>query len=104
MYMAKKPSLAVTKAIEEGLGASIPQFCSNIEEKISVFKNEELKKQMVHFLGQTCDLYLHPKVDYVDYEATLESLRRSVLEIEKLRSKLSKKDKKNLSELIYNLD
>ena len=105
MHMEKKPNLALDGALKsENLKQAIPQFCSDIYGKVSVFENEELKKQLLHFMGQTCDLYLYPKVDNVYYDGTLDALRRSVLEIEKLRPSLSKKDLKNLRTLIENLD
>ena len=105
MHMEKKPNLALDDALQsENLKQAIPQFCSDIYGQVSVFENEELKKQLLHFMGQTCDLYLYPKVDNVYYDGTLDALRRSVLEIEKLRPSLSKKDLKNLRTLIENLD
>ena len=105
MHMEKKPNLALDDALKsENLKQAIPQFCSDIYGQVSVFENEELKKQLLHFMGQTCDLYLYPKVDNVYYDGTLDALRRSVLEIEKLRPSLSKKDLKNLHTLIENLD
>ena len=105
MHMEKKPSLALDDALKsENLKQAIPQFCSDIYGQVSVFENEELQKQLLHFMGQTCDLYLYPKVDNVYYDGTLDALRRSVLEIEKLRPSLSKKDLKNLRTLIENLD
>jgi hypothetical protein len=105
MHMEKKPNLALDGALKsENLKQAIPQFCSDIYGQVSVFENEELKKQLLHFMGQTCDLYLYPKVDNVYYDGTLDALRRSILEIEKLRPSLSKKDLKNLRTLIENLD
>ena len=105
MHMEKKPNLALDGALKsENLKQAIPQFCSDIYGQVSVFENEELQKQLLHFMGQTCDLYLYPKVDNVYYDGTLDALRRSVLEIEKLRPSLSKKDLKNLRTLIENLD
>lgn len=105
MHMEKKPNLALDDALRsENLKQAIPQFCSDIYGQVSVFENEELQKQLLHFMGQTCDLYLYPKVDNVYYDGTLDALRRSILEIEKLRPSLSKKDLKNLRTLIENLD
>ena len=105
MHVEKKPNLALDDALKsENLKQAIPQFCSDIYGQVSVFENEELKKQLLHFMGQTCDLYLYPKVDNVYYDGTLDALRRSILEIEKLRPSLSKKDLKNLRTLIENLD
>ena len=105
MHMEKKPNLALDDALKsENLKQAIPQFCSDIYGQVSVFENEELQKQLLHFMGQTCDLYLYPKVDNVYYDGTLDALRRSILEIEKLRPSLSKKDLKNLRTLIENLD
>lgn len=105
MHMEKKPNLALDDALRsENLKQAIPQFCSDIYGQVSIFENEELKKQLLHFMGQTCDLYLYPKVDNVYYDGTLDALRRSILEIEKLRPSLSKKDLKNLRTLIENLD
>ena len=105
MHVEKKPNLALDDALKsENLKQAIPQFCSDIYGQVSVFENEELKKQLLHFMGQTCDLYLYPKVDNVYYDGTLDALRRSILEIEKLRPSLSKKDLKILRTLIGNLD
>ena len=105
IHMEKKPNLALDGALKsENLKQAIPQFCSDIYGQVSVFENEELQKQLLHFMGQTCDLYLYPKVDNVYYDGTLDALRRSILEIEKLRPSLSKKDLKNLRTLIENLD
>ena len=105
IHMEKKPNLALDGALKsENLKQAIPQFCSDIYGQVSVFENEELKKQLLHFMGQTCDLYLYPKVDNVYYDGTLDALRRSILEIERLRPSLSKKDLKNLHTLIENLD
>ena len=105
MHMEKKPNLALDGVLKsENLKQAIPQFCSDIYGQVSVFENEELQKQLLHFMGQTCDLYLYPKVDNVYYDGTLDALRRSILEIEKLRPSLSKKDLKNLRTLIENLD
>ena len=105
MHMEKKPNLALDDALRsENLKQAIPQFCSDIYGQVSVFENEELQKQLLHFMGQTCDLYLYPKVDNVYYDGTLDALRRSILEIEKLSPSLSKKDLKNLRTLIENLD
>ena len=105
MHMEKKPNLALDIALRsENLKQAIPQFCSDIYGQVSVFENEELKKQLLHFMGQICDLYLYPKVDNVYYDGTLDALRRSILEIEKLRPSLSRKDLKNLRTLIENLD
>ena len=105
MHMEKKPNLALDVDLKsENLKQAIPQFCSDIYGQVSVFENEELQKQLLHFMGQTCDLYLYPKVDNVYYDGTLDALRRSILEIEKLRPSLSKKDLKNLHTLIENLD
>ena len=105
MHMEKKPNLALDGALKsENLKQAIPQFCSDIYGQVSVFENQELQKQLLHFMGQTCDLYLYPKVDNVYYDGTLDALRRSILEIEKLRPSLSKKDFKNLYTLIENLD
>ena len=105
MHMEKKPNLALDGALKsENLKQAIPQFCSDIYGQVSVFENEELQKQLLHFMGQTCDLYLYPKVDDVYYDGTLDALRKSILEIEKLRPSLSKKDLKNLRTLIENLD
>ncbi|MFC2722224.1 MAG: hypothetical protein ACFN00_08135, partial [Flavobacteriaceae bacterium] len=58
MHMEKKPNLALDVALKsENLKQAIPQFCSDIYGQVSVFENEELKKQLLHFMGQTCDLY-----------------------------------------------
>lgn len=100
-----KPELAIVEhSNNEKLMGSIPKFCAKIEEQISLFENTELKNALYHFLGQTCDLYLYPNTYNVAYKETLDYLRKSILEIEKLKPNLSKKDQENLYKLLENLD
>lgn len=81
-----------------------PNYCDNLKNRIPNFQNNELKKHVHNLTGQICDLYLYNNGGSVDYFGTINSMRKSLLEIEKLRSSLSQKDQKLLLEFIKILD
>lgn len=81
-----------------------PDYCDNLKSKIPNFQNSSLNKHVHNLTGQICDLYLYNNGGNVDYFGTIDSMRKSYLEIEKLRSSLSQKDQKLLLEFIKNLD
>lgn len=81
-----------------------PDYCDNLKSKIPNFQNSSLNKHVHNLTGQICDLYLYNNGGNVDYFGTINSMRKSYLEIEKLRSSLSQKDQKLLLEFIKNLD
>ncbi len=81
-----------------------PDYCDNLNSKIPNFQSADLKKHVHNLTGQICDLYLYNNGGNVDYFGTINSMRKSYLEIEKLRSSLSQKDQKLLLEFIKILD
>lgn len=81
-----------------------PDYCDNLKSKIPNFQNKSLSTHVHNLTGQICDLYLYNNGGNVGYFETVNSMRKSYLEIEKLRSSLSQKDQKLLLEFIKNLD
>lgn len=81
-----------------------PDYCDNLKSKIPNFQNKSLSTHIYNLTGQICDLYLYNNGGNVGYFETINSMRKSYLEIEKLRSSLSQKDQKLLLEFIKNLD
>lgn len=81
-----------------------PDYCDNLKSKIPNFQNKSLSTHVHNLTGQICDLYLYNNGGNVGYFETINSMRKSYLEIEKLRSSLSQKDQKLLLEFIKNLD
>lgn len=81
-----------------------PDYCDDLQKKIPNFQSKELKKHVHNLTGQICDLYLYNNGGNVDYFGTINQMRKSYLEIEKLRSSLSQKDQKSLLEFLKSLD
>ncbi|WLD22754.1 hypothetical protein NU10_08460 [Flavobacterium dauae] len=81
-----------------------PDYCDNLKSKIPNFQNKSLSTHVHNLTGQICDLYLYNNGGNVGYFETINSMRKSYLEIEKLRSSLSQKDQKLLLEFLKNLD
>lgn len=101
----KNPPLALNEVLNnEKLVKNMPQFCQNLGEKLPKFENEKLGLHLNNYLGQLCDLYLYQNGGSVGYFETINSMRKSLLEIELMQSTLSKKDKTQLTEIIKNLD
>ncbi|WP_177765778.1 hypothetical protein [Flavobacterium sp. I3-2] len=82
----------------------MPDYCSNLKQNVPNFKNQDLKKHVYNLVGQICDLYLYQNGGSVDYFGTIDSMRKSLLEIENLRSKLSNNDLKLLNDYLNSLD
>lgn len=97
-------SLAYDILYDDSLKQYAPDYCDNLKSKIPNFQNESLSKHVYNLTGQICDLYLYNNGGYVDYFGTINSMRKSYLEIEKLRSSLSQKDQQLLLEFIKILD
>lgn len=97
-------SLAYDILEAESLKENAPDYCEGLKNKIPEFQNTELQKHVYNLTGQICDLYLYNNGGYVDYTGTINSMRKSYLEIEKLRDSLSKKDQKLLLEFLKSLD
>ncbi len=91
-------------AYNEQIKQYAPDYCDNLKSKIPNFQNANLSKHVHNLTGQICDLYLYNNGGSVDYFGTINSMRKSYLEIEKLRSSLSQKDQKLLLEFIKILD
>lgn len=101
----KNPPLALNEVLNnEKLVKNMPQFCQNLGEKLPKFENEKLGIHLNNYLGQLCDLYLYQNGGSVGYFETINSMRKSLLEIELMQSTLSQKDKTQLIEIIKNLD
>ena len=97
-------SLAYDILGDDNLKQNAPDYCNDLQNKIPDFQSKELKKHVHNLAGQICDLYLYTNGGSVDYFETINEMRKSYLEIEKLRNTLSKKDQKLLLEFIKSLD
>lgn len=89
---------------DEKIVKNMPNFCANLPNIIPNFENENLSLHLNNYLGQLCDLYLYQNGGAVGYFETLNSMRKSLLEIELMQSSLSEKDKITLTNIIKNLD
>lgn len=90
--------------LTEDYKKSAPKYCEDLFNKLPDFKNNSLKNHVYNYIGQLCDLYLYENGGNVDYFTTIDSMRKSLLEIEKMRSSLSKKDSELLLQFIKDLD
>lgn len=97
-------SLAYDILDNEQLKENAPSYCDGLKERVPNFQNKDLKHHVYNLTGQICDLYLYNNGGNVDYFLTLNEMRKSMLEIEKLRSSLSQKDQKSLLEFLKSLD
>lgn len=88
----------------EKLKQNAPQYCDDLKNKLPKFDNKSLQTHTYNLAGQICDLYLYNNGGNVDYIATIDSMRKSLLEIEKLRSTLSQNDQKLLLQFLKSLD
>lgn len=99
-----KVSLAYDILDSDSLKVNAPEYCDDLKNRIPEFQNKDLKLHVYNLAGQICDLYLYNNGGYVGYFETINSMRKSFLEIEKMRSSLSKKDQKILLEYLTTLD
>jgi len=97
-------SLSAESDYDDSIKNYMPDYCSNLKQGIPNFKNQVLKTHVYNLVGQICDLYLYQNGGYVDYFTTIDSMRKSLLEIENLRAELSKSDAKMLTEYLNSLD
>lgn len=97
-------SLAYDLLDSNSLKVNAPKYCDDLKNNIPDFQNKDLKLHLHNLAGQICDLYLYNNGGYVGYFETINSMRKSFLEIEKMRSSLSKKDQKVLLEYLKTLD
>lgn len=97
-------SLAYSILDDDQFKDNAPDYCNDLKNKIPAFQNKDLKKHVENVTGQICDLYLYNNGGNVDYLGTINSMRKSLLEIEKLRATLSQKDQKSLLEFLKSLD
>lgn len=99
-------SLAIKTPENEFLFNVLPKYCRQFTDESNVwnFSNKKLKLHAQNYAGQLCDLYLFPYVDNVDYIRTIDSMRKSLLEIEKIRPHLTKEDKELLKLYFETLD
>ena len=97
-------NLAAELQLDYGILPYMPSYCEDLKNKIPNFSNTNLTKHVHNLVGQLCDLYLYQNGGSVDYFGTIDSFRKSLLEIENMREKLSKKDAKLLTEFLNSLD
>lgn len=97
-------SLAFDGLYDEQLKENAPKYCDDLQNKVPDFQNKTLKKHVHNYAGQICDLYLYNNGGNVGYFETINSMRKSLLEIENLRKDLSQKDQKLLLEFLKSLD
>lgn len=97
-------SLAYDVLDSESLKVNAPEYCNELKNKVPDFQNKDLKLHVYNLAGQICDLYLYNNGGYVGYFETINSMRKSFFEIEKMRSSLSRKDQKALLEYLTTLD
>ena len=86
------------------ISAYMPDYCTGLKSKVPDFKDNLLKKHVHNLVGQMCDLYLYQNGSAIDYYGTIDSMRKSLLEIENMREKLNKSDAKLLKEFLNSLD
>lgn len=83
----------------------IPAYCSKIDSIIPEFSDKELAKHAKNYAGQICDMYLGEfEGSSVWYKGTIDAIRSEQLYFQNNTEKLSKKDKKLLSEFLNKLD
>lgn len=97
-------ALAYDVLDSESLKVNAPEYCNQLRSRVPHFDNNDLKLHVHNLAGQICDLYLYNKGGYVGYFETINSMRKSFFEIEKMRSSLSRKDQKTLLEYLTTLD
>jgi len=97
-------SLAYDLLGDSEIKQNAPKYCEDLIKSIPNFQNKDLKYHVHNLTGQICDLYLYNNGGSVDYFVTIDEMRKSMLEIEKLRSSLSQKDQKSLLEFLKSLD
>lgn len=97
-------SLAAESQYNVGIENNMPTYCSELKARIPNFKDQDLKKHVYNLVGQICDLYLYQNGGDVAYIETIDSMRKSLLEIENKRADLNKNDAKLLKEYLNSLD
>lgn len=80
-----------------------PEHCKNLKDKIPAFSDQNLKKEVYNYVGQICDLYIYNSGS-VGLTETINSLRKSNLEIYNKYDQLSKEDKSKLNNFLNSLD
>lgn len=96
--------LAFDGLSDEQLKENAPKYCNDLQNKVPDFQNKSLKKHVHNYVGQICDLYLYNNGGNVGYFETINSMRKSLIEIEKMRKDLTQKDQKLLLEFLKSLD
>ena len=97
-------NLEVESEYNGDVSSYMPNYCSDLKQNLPNFNNQDLKKHVYNLVGQICDLYLYQNGGSVDYFVTIDSMRKSLLEIENMRSKLSNYDIKLLNDYLNALD
>ncbi len=97
-------TLAAETQLDYPIKDNMPDYCFELKQNVPNFQNENLKKHVYNLVGQICDLYIYQNGGSVDYFGTIDSMRKSLLEIENMRGELSKNDTKLLNEYLNSLD
>lgn len=100
----KNISLAIDNLVENGSQKTIPAYCSDVKSSIPTFDNKELNDILYNYSGQICDLYYIEFGSNVYIKGTVDAVRKSVLEIDKIYPTLNKKDKEKLTNYLNSLD
>ncbi|WP_313385171.1 hypothetical protein [Chishuiella sp.] len=80
-----------------------PEHCKNLKNNIPTFSDKSLAKEVNNYVGQICDLYIYNSGS-VGLTETINSLRKSNLEIYNKYDQLSKEDKSKLNNFLNSLD
>jgi len=82
--------------------SSLPKYCNNIE--VPDFKESEFRIHVKNYVSQVCDLYAIPYDENVAIKETIDSMRKSLLEINNKYDGLKKEDKEKLTTFFNSLD
>ena len=80
-----------------------PEHCKNLNNNIPTFSDKNLKKDLHNYVGQVCDLYIYNSGS-VGLVETINSMRKSALDIINKYDKISKDDKEKLTTFLNSLD
>lgn len=97
-------SLAIDNFENANALKAIPTHCQTIKNDLPNFENTELKTILHNYVGQICDLYFLEVADNVYMKATIDAVRKSILELDRIYPSLNKKDKQKLTEYLNQLD